>query len=79
MGRSRIVLNYESPRQEDILNLKNWIENTSCLAEEETAYLSQHKDLMTLNSASDDALASLVPLVEGLLRRVYRLLRKVCG
>ncbi|KAL9632396.1 MAG: hypothetical protein Q9164_005348 [Protoblastenia rupestris] len=77
VDRNRAILARSDPRGEDITNLQNWVENTSSLAEEETAYLSQHVDLMTIHSSKDDALARLTPFVERVMRKIYKLLKKV--
>lgn len=44
------------------MNLRNWVENTSSLAQDEMAYLSQLNDLMTIHSPRDDVLARPIPL-----------------
>ena len=74
---SRLMIAQSSPRANATRNLQNWISNTSCLAEEETAYLYQSMDLMTLNSPKDESSARLIPFMEMLLRVIYRLLQKV--
>ncbi len=59
--------------------MQNWVENTSSLARDETAYLFEPKDLMTIFSPQDAALARLTPVLEGFMRTLYRLLKKVRG
>lgn len=61
------------------MNLQNWVDNTSSLAEDETAYLSHSKDLMAILAPQDDSLARLEPLLEKAMRGIYRTLRKVCS
>ncbi|KAL9632860.1 MAG: hypothetical protein Q9164_005049 [Protoblastenia rupestris] len=77
LEQTQKLLAREVPRQDDTLNLQNWVDNTSCLAEKETRYLLQYEDLTTLYSPGDDALARLNPAIEALLRALYRLLKKV--
>ena len=79
LERTQKLLAREVPRQDDTLNLQNWVDNTSCLAEKETRYLLQYEDLTTLYSPGDDALARLNPAIEAFLRALYRLLKKVSG
>ncbi len=77
-GNRRIVA-FDNPRKQDILNMQNWVENTSSLARDETAYLFEPKDLMTILSPQDAALAHLTPLLEGFMLALYKLLKKVRG
>ena len=76
---NRRILAFDDPRKTDTTNLQNWVENTSSLAQDETAYLLQPKDLMTILSPQDAASARLTPLLEGVMRTLYRLFRKVSG
>ena len=77
LDRTHRILAYDGPRKADVKNLRNWVENTSSLAEDETAYLSHAEDLLTLLSPRDDALARLVPLLEKIMRGLRRVFRKV--
>lgn len=77
LDRNRSILAFDDPRKRDTTNLRNWVENTSCLARDETAYLLQPKDLMTILSPQDHALSRLSPLLEGLLRTFHSVLSKV--
>lgn len=79
LERNRRILAFDNPRKKDVVNIQNWVENTSSLAREETAYLLQPKDLMTILSPQDAALARLTPLLEGFMRTLYRVFRKVSG
>ena len=79
LDRNRRILAFDDPRETDITNIQNWVENTSSLAQDETAYLLQPKDLMTIVSPQDAASARLTPLLEGVMRTLYRLFRKVSG
>ena len=79
VDRNRRILAFDDPRKTDITNIKNWVENTSSLAQDETAYLLQPKDLMTMLSAQDAASARLTPLLEGVMRTLHKLSGKVSG
>ena len=79
VDRNRRILAFDDPRETDITNIQNWVENTCSLAQDETAYLLQSKDLMTILSPQDAASARLTPLLEGVMRTLYRLFRKVSG
>lgn len=58
-------------RDRDVQSLANWIENTACLATEETAYLSSKEDLLALGSGgntNDPATSALEsPIEDGLI------------
>lgn len=77
LDRSRRILAFDNPRKMDVTNLQNWVGNTSSLAGDETAYLFQPKDLMTIPLPEDNALSRLSPLLEGLIRTWYRVIGKV--
>lgn len=77
LDRNCSILAFDNPRKRDITNLRNWIENTSSLARDETAYLLQPKDLMTMLSPHDHALSRLSPLLKGLIRTFRSVLSKV--
>lgn len=77
LDRNRSILTFDNPRKRDVKNLQNWVENTSSIAQDETAYLNQPRDLLTTLSPQDDALSRLAPLLEGFMRTLYRVFRKV--
>ena len=77
LDRNRSILAFDNPRGRDVRNLQNWVENTASIAQDETAYLLQRKDLMTILSPHDDTLSRLTPLLEGFIRTFYRIFRKV--
>lgn len=79
LDRNRGILAFHNPRKKDVVNIRNWVENKSSLARNETAYLFQSKDLMTILSPQDAAVARLTPVLEGFMRTGYRLFRKVGG
>lgn len=47
--------------------MRNWIENTGCLAREETAYLDSDEDLLCVAIQSESLLVRLELLLERLL------------
>lgn len=77
LNRNREICSFERPREADLQNLRIWIDNKASVARDETAYLSQPKDLMTFLSPRDDAMARLTPVTERLVGAVFRVLRKV--
>lgn len=79
LDRNRSILTFDNPRRSDVKNLQNWVENTSSIAQDETAYLSEPRDLLTTLSPQDDALSRLAPLLEGFMRTLYRVFSKVSG
>jgi hypothetical protein len=60
------MVNYQSPQPRDTANLRNWIENTGCLAREETAYLGSDDDLLCVAIQSESLLVRLELLLERL-------------
>jgi hypothetical protein len=70
------MLSYQSPRVGDVRSLKNWIENSSSLATEETAYLSK-PDLLGVESPSDDPLIQAELLLEKVVVLCYGIFKKV--
>ena len=77
LDRNRNILAFNDPRKRDITNLRNWVENTSSLARDETAYLFHPEDLMTILSPQDYTLSRLSPLLESVLSAFHRVLSKV--
>ena len=72
------MLAYDPASKKDVTNLKNWTDNTSSIARDETAYLSYPSDLMTISSASDENTVSrIVLMIESLIGRLYRVIGKV--
>ncbi len=59
------------------MNLQHWVDNMCRLAQCETAYLAYTKDLMTILSTQDDAVARLAPLMESILLSLYKIVGKV--
>ncbi|KAI3326575.1 hypothetical protein HD806DRAFT_487626 [Xylariaceae sp. AK1471] len=58
-----LSFNFAQPR--DVESLQNWLDNTGCLAREESAYLTRHRELVSLAPAGDNAMVQLEAWVEG--------------
>jgi hypothetical protein len=71
------MLNFDAAKPRDVLSLQNWIEGNACLARDETAYLSFCKELLSIASPDDDAVARLESWVEDKLIRFYKGFREV--
>lgn len=76
LDRNRRILACNDPSRECVMNLQHWVDNTCSLAQCETAYLAYTKDLMTILSTQDDAVARLAPLMETILRSLYKIVGK---
>lgn len=77
MESTHCILQYERLGERDIRCLRNWVEGNACLAEEETAYLDNGRDLVTLGETEDKALTVFEDWIEDMLtrwRHRYRLL-----
>jgi len=79
LGRYRNIMCYESPRERDIQNLRNWCIGNGAIARKETAYLAKGPDLMNAAGTTDAGVTFLQPFVEDALLAVYRLFRRVWG
>src|SRR5690606_9427987 len=66
-------------RPEDVTSLNNWLEGNGCLSREESAYLQEPYDLLTVAAPEDGALSWLVAVIEGLQARFRRHFVKVRG
>jgi hypothetical protein len=71
------MLNFGPAQRRDVESLQNWLDGTGCLAREETAYLTHHRELVSLAPAGDNAVLQLEAWVEDKLIRFYRGFRKV--
>ena len=58
--RTRKALKRDNASTHSIGNLKNWLDDSACLARDETDYLSQAEDLMAIASTADDKIPSLL-------------------
>lgn len=61
----------------DVESLQNWLSGNGCLAEEESAYLSHHRELVSLSPAGDSAVMQLETWVENRLIHLWNNFRKV--
>ncbi|MCJ1311285.1 hypothetical protein MMC25_004956 [Agyrium rufum] len=61
----------------DVLSLQNWVGGTSSLSRDETAYLNQERELMTLASPNDHAMKKFEDWVEDQFVRHKRGIREV--
>ncbi|KAK3295117.1 uncharacterized protein B0H64DRAFT_394294 [Chaetomium fimeti] len=77
--RCRQMLAYSRGSPRDVASLQNWLDQTGCLTREETAYLDQPSDLITLASPTDSALKRLEDWVEDRLVRHYKRFRVGLG
>lgn len=77
LDRNHKIITCNDPQTKDVENLQNWVANTSSLARDETAYLSNTRDLMTILSPRDNAVARLTPTIERIMRTLYRFSGKV--
>ncbi|KAM4057150.1 hypothetical protein HRG_014836 [Hirsutella rhossiliensis] len=67
--RNRRVIGFEAASRRDITNLRNWVDGNGCIAREETAYLAQTEDLLSVAVTDDSAMTWIGALVED--GRVY--------
>ena len=62
----------------DISNVQNWIKDRGSIARNETEYIEQAEDIMSLRRDTDDsALEKVTVMIERLFVRLPRLLRSV--
>ena len=66
------MMSYNTASARDVVSLQNWIDGTSCLSREETAYLDHDQELISLASISDNAVEKLENWVEDQLIRFYQ-------
>lgn len=71
------MLGFDVAKPRDVLSLQNWVNGNACLAREETAYLTQCKDLLSMASSDDNAVTRLEAWVEDKLIRFYKGFRQV--
>ena len=67
--RSNSVLSFSPVQSRDVESLQHWVEGTGFLAREETAYLAQQRELMSLAPVADNAITQLEAWVEDQLIR----------
>jgi hypothetical protein len=71
------MLNFGPAQQRDVKSLQNWLDGTGYLAREERAYLTHHRELVSLAPAGDSAIVQLEAWVEDKFIRLWRDFRKV--
>ncbi|PMD51350.1 uncharacterized protein K444DRAFT_707604, partial [Hyaloscypha bicolor E] len=69
--RNHRMISFDVAKPRDILNLQNWVKGNACLAREETAYLANGPDLMSMAFSDDLALTRLEAWVEDFLIRFH--------
>lgn len=75
LERSRQVLRYDTASTRDVTNLKNWVEQSACIARTETAYMEHGHDLVSILPLED----SLVVGLEVLIEEMHIQLRRFCS
>lgn len=75
--RTRQVLSYDHANPRDVHSLHNWVNGTGCLSRDETAYLEEGRDMISLAYSNDCAVEQLKHWVEGQLIRYYQGFRAV--
>jgi len=73
------MMSFGPAQQRDIQSLQNWLDGTGSLAREERAYLTHHRELVSLAPAGDSAIMQLEAWVEDRFIRLWRDFRKVRG
>ena len=77
MKRCFWILNLQGASRRDAESLRNWVDGNSCLARDETSFLSKQNDLVSLVAPGDDAVARLGPAVEDMMIRGHKMLAAV--
>ncbi|KUJ10002.1 uncharacterized protein LY89DRAFT_689877 [Mollisia scopiformis] len=67
------MLSYEIAKPRDVLSLQNWVSSTACLARDETAYLTQCEDLISVASPRDGMAEQLESWIEDIIVRFGRI------
>ena len=68
--RNHRILNFESVKPRDVLNLQNWVRGNGCIAREETAYVERGKELLSIAIPDDNVVTWLEALVEDISVRL---------
>lgn len=71
------MLGFGPAQQRDIESLQNWLDGTGCLAREETAYLTHHRELVSLAPAGDTGVLQVETWVEDKFIQFFRSFRTV--
>ena len=77
LDRTYKILSFDHAPTRDVLSLQNWVDGTGCLSREETEYLKQGQELMSLAPPSDGAMKQFEDWVEDLFIRYYKDFRTV--
>lgn len=75
--RTHRNLSLQSAKRRDITSLQHWVDGTGCLAQDETAYLSHHSELISLDPQADTAVLNLENWVEDKLIQYWHHFRRV--
>ncbi|KAK0739046.1 hypothetical protein B0T21DRAFT_285004, partial [Apiosordaria backusii] len=67
----RQLLSYSRASSRDVTSLRNWLDETGCLSEEESLYLDRDRDLASLACSRDFAMSHLEEWVEDRLIQFY--------
>ncbi|KAF7502934.1 hypothetical protein GJ744_004810 [Endocarpon pusillum] len=73
--RANRMLGFGPAQQRNIESLQNWLDGTGCLAREETAYLTHHRELVSLAPAGDTAVSQVETWVEDKFIQFFRSFR----
>jgi hypothetical protein len=71
------MLSLRPAERRDVESLNHWLDGNGCLAEEESAYLTHHGELVSLAPASDNAMLQIESWVEDKFIRLWSGFRKV--
>ncbi|KAK4208936.1 hypothetical protein QBC37DRAFT_451551 [Rhypophila decipiens] len=64
VGECRNMLSYSRASSRDLASLRNWLDDTGCLSEDETVYLDRENDLVSLASSGDHAMKQIEDWIE---------------
>ena len=70
------MLEHCSAPRRALLNVVEWTNNNACIARDETAYLDQEGDLMSVVNSADDALDRVEEVLEDAFIRFRRSRRR---
>jgi hypothetical protein len=77
MERTSRVLSLRRPPRRNVTSLTNWLNGTAALARDETAYLSNTNDLVSLSPPGDRLVTNIESLAEDGLIRFHKGFRSV--
>ncbi|KAK5633092.1 hypothetical protein RRF57_008806 [Xylaria bambusicola] len=77
MERASRALSLRRPPRRNVTSLINWLNGTAALARDETAYLINTNDLVSLSSSGDGLVTSMEGLAEDSLIRFHKGFRSV--